>query len=335
MIKLALWSIIGYLFTCIAIMIPTNADNSIKDLVVFLSLIAMVVFHTSFLYPILSKKRKGIYVIIFLASILICTGLEMLIFYDNLVTSYSTFPNANKILLAAFIYIIIRDFAIFIFFLWIEYSNRLILLYYQSEKVHQEEIWLLKEKQEFEKIYSKKTLLPHYFFNIMEYVFAKYLTNKDDREIFDKLNFILYYFLVDADKEVVELDKEVMFYNYYIDLEKIRNPKNIAVNFNVIGQIENYFIVPLLFEPVIGNAMKYTKQDGTGWVEIQIDTTLFPLIRFGCKNNCLPSNTHIVSSEKGLKIFKQRLELCYKDKYTLNIVQHVDFFEVALAITIA
>jgi len=335
LIKILLWIILGIVFINISLVIPTHTDNStFKEIIVFLGLAAMVIFHTSYLYLIFSKKRRWIYVIIVGVSILCCAGFEMLVFYDNMRAVYSIFPNANKIWLTTFIYIVIRDFAVFIFFLWIAYSNRLILLYYQSEKVHQEEILLLKEKQEFEKNYSRKTLLPHYFFNIMEYIFAKSLTHKSDREIFDKLNFILYYFLVDADREVVELEKEVVFYNYYLELEKLRHPKNISVKFNVTGQIENYFIVPLLFEPIIGNAMKYTKQDGSGWVDVHIDTTLFPLIKFYCKNNYLSSNTNIVSSEKGLKILNQRLELCYKNNYTLNFVQSADMFEVTLTVVV-
>jgi len=258
----------------------------------------------------------------------------MLIFYDNLVAAYNSFPNTKTIFLIVFIYIIIRDFGIFIFFQWVEYSNRLTLLYHQSEIVHQEEIILLKEKQEFEKNYAKKTLLPHYFFNILEYVGANSLTNKSNREVLDKFKFILYYFLVDAEKDLVELDKEILFYNYYIELEKLRHTHNISVTFTVTGQIESYFIIPLLFEPIIGNAMKHTKQDGTGWVDIRIDTSRFPQVILSCKNNFLSSNPDTISSEKGLKIFQQRLNLCYKNNYTLKIDQNIDYFEVTLTIVV-
>ena len=334
LIKIGLWLVVGFVFTNISLIIPINSGHFFKELIVFFCLAAMVIFHTSYLYSILLKKNWWGYITICFVSILCCAGLEMFIFYDNLVASYNTFPNTKTIFYVTFTYIVIRDLAIFLFFHWIEYSNRLTLLYYQSEKVHQEEILLLKEKQEFEKNYSKKTLLPHYFFNILEYVGVNSLSNKNNKDILDKFKFILYYFLVDADKDLVELDKEIVFYKYYIELEKLRHQKNILVNFNVLGQIENYFIIPLLFEPIIGNAMKYTKQDGTGWVNIQIDTTCFPNVQLYCKNNCILSNTNIVSSEKGLKIFKQRLELCYKDNYTLKIEQSGDFFEVTLTIVL-
>jgi len=335
LIKIGLWIIIGLVFTNISLVIPFNADNSsIKEIIVFFFLAAIIIFHTSYLYPMLLKRSRWRYVTIFLVSILCCAGFEMFIYYDDLVASYNTFPDAKTIFYVTFIFIFIRDLAIFIFFQWVEYSNRLTLLYQQSEKIHQEEILLLKEKQEFEKNYAKKTLLPHYFFNILEYVGTKSLAHQSNREILDKFKFILYYFLVDAEKDLVELDKEILFYDYYIELEKLRHSKNISVTFNVTGQIENHFIIPLLFEPIIGNAMKYTKQDGTGWVNILIDTTNFSQIKLCCKNNCLPSNTDIISSEKGLKIFQQRLDLCYKNNYTLKIDQNIDYFEVTLTIIV-
>ena len=336
LIKIVLWIIIGLVFTNISLIIPINTDNSlIKEIIILFCLAVIVTFHTSYLYPTLLKRSRWGYIIIFLVSILCCAGLEIFIFYDNLVVAYNNFSNAKTIFLIAFIYTFIRDFGIFIFFQWVEYSNRLTLLYHQSEKVHQEEIVLLKEKQEFEKNYAKKTLLPHYFFNLLEYIGANLLNNKSNREVLDKFKFILFYFLVDADKELVELEKEIVFYNYYIELEKLRHPQKISVNFSVTGQLENFFIIPLLFEPIIGNAMKYTKQDDTGWVDILIDTTHFPYIKFRCKNNCLPYNTDSISAEKGLKIFQQRLDLCYKNNYSLKIDQNTDFFEVRLTIVVA
>jgi len=332
-IKIVLWIVIGCVFINISLIIPSNNDSLIRELIIFFCLVGVVTFHTSFLYTRFFKKKRWRYIMLFLISILFCTGFEMLIHYDNLASSYNTFSDSKTIFLITFIYIFIRDFAIFIFFHWVDYSNHFIILYHKNELIHKKEILLLKEKQEFEKNFAKKTLLPHYFFNILEYVGANYLIDKNYREVLDKFKFILYYFLVDTENDFVELDKEIVFYKYYIELEKLRHSEKISVDFCVLGQTENYLIIPLLFEPIIGNAMKYTKQDGTGKVEILIDTTHFPLVLFCCKNNCL-NNAHIVSVEKGLKIFKQRLDLCYKHKYSLKVNQNLDFFEVELRLNL-
>jgi len=248
---------------------------------------------------------------------------------------YYAFPDKRQIYLATFGYILIRNFAIFIFFLWIEHYNRLIHLHHEKEKIYQQEISLLIEKQEFEKKFSRKKLLSHYFFNILEHLYTDFLINSRNRKILDEVKFVLYYFLVDAEKEKVELEKELAFYSYYIELEKLRHQKKISVSFNILGKTEDYLIIPLLFEPLIGNAMKYTKQDGTGWVDIVFDATHFPNLIFHCRNNYDHRSSNIISSENGLKILKQRLELCYKNNYVLKIEQSDDLYEVTLFVETA
>ena len=330
--KIVLWVGLGLLFIGFSFVIPTVPNVLIKELIVFLCLAITVNIHTSYLYPTISKKSKWSYIVVLIGSILICTGLEFAFFLKIFNTIYSTFPDKRQIYLAILGYIFIRNFAVFIFFLWIEYFNRLIFLHREKERVYQQEMALLIEKQEFDKQFSRKKLLSHYFFNILEHFYADSLANHSDSKLLDKAKFLLYYFLVDAEKEKVELDKELAFYSYYIELEKFRFQKNMSVSFNALGQTENFMIIPLLFEPLIGNALKYTKHDGTGWVDIMFDATCFPTLKFRCKNNYDHRSSNIVSSENGLKILEQRLELCYKNKYVLKIEQFDDLYEVVLSV---
>ncbi|MDR2972687.1 MAG: histidine kinase [Bacteroidales bacterium] len=330
--KIFLWICIGFFYTGFSVLIPTKPSNIIQEIMVFLCLAIVLSVLVSYLYPIVFKKGKWLYVLIVALSILFCAGFEMFVFNENFKTSYYTFPNKEKIYLITFVYVIIRDFSIFIFFFWVEYFNRLLLFYYKKDIINQRELLLLKEKQEFEKNFSRKSLFPHFFFNILELLYTKKLTNKKNSELFNKLKFVLYFFLIDFEKDVVELDKEIAFYYNYVELEKLRHEKEIRVNINVLGNIENYMILPLLFEPIVGNAMKYTLQDGTGWVDILFNTTQFPFFKFECQNNYLPNQNNIVSSKNGLKILKQRLEFCYKNRYTLEITHDADLYGVRLII---
>ena len=330
--KTFLWIAFGLFFISFSFIIPAAPNDLIKELMVFFSLAIVVNVHTSYLYPTISKKSKWGYVGVLIGSILICTALEFIIFLENISVSYYVFLNKRKIFLMTYGYIFIRNSAIFIFFFWVELFNRLILLNREKEKIYQKEILLLIEKQEFEKKFSRKKLLSHYFFNILEHLSTNLLINESNSKVLDEVKFILYYFLVDAEKEKIELDKELAFYNYYIELENLRHKKNISIKFDILGQTEDFIVIPLLFEPLIGNAMKYTKQDGTGWVEIVFDATLFPILNFHCRNNYDHRSSNIVSSENGLKILEQRLELCYKNNHTLKIEQYGDLYEVTLSI---
>jgi len=332
--KIILWVSFGILFTSFSFLIPTNPNNEIKEILVFLFLVVVVNVHTSYLYPKFSKKGKFGYIGLLIGSILICDLFEMQIFSKNFDFIFYAFLDKKKLYFVAFGYILIRNFAIFIFFLWVEYFNRLIILYHEKEIIHQEEMALLFEKQEFEKNFSRKKILPHYFFNILENIFAQSLNNNNEYELFDKLKFVLYYFLVDAEREKVELDKELVFYKYYIDLENFRYNNKISTNLNILGQPELYSIIPLLFEPIIGNAMKYTNHNGIGWVNITIDASHFPMLNFNCRNNYSFHSENTFSSEKGFIILEQRLELCYKNNYTIKKIQGNDFYDITISLTI-
>jgi len=219
-----------------------------------------------------------------------------------------------------------------IFFLWVGFFHQLVCFLNEKEIFEKKEIAFFEEKQEFERKNLREKLKYHYFFNLLEYLDPNLLINHHDDKIFEKITFVLYYIFVDVETKTVELEKEMFFYNYYIDVEKLRHQKNVSVNFNVLGQVENLTIIPFLFEPLIGNAVKHTKQDGTGWVDIVFDVTRFPIVNFYCKNNYACRSSNIVSSKNGLKLFEEHLELYYKNNHTLKIIQSTDLYEVELSI---
>jgi sensor histidine kinase YesM len=332
--KIFLWVFLGIFFVTFSILIPTGSDNSIKEILLFLGLALVANLHTSFLYPKIAKKFKVGYIIIFIGSIFLCALLEIALFADNMNASYYTFINRKKMFAVFASYIIVRDSALFVFFLWVESFNRLIYFLYKNEQIHQKEMALLVEKQEFEKKFSRKKLLPHYCFNIIEHIFAHSFAKNKNHEFFDKLKFVLYYFLVDAEKDRVELEKELVFYKYYIELENLRFNNRISVNFSIMGDVENIYVIPLLFEPLVGNALKYAKRDGCGWINIDFHVENSSLLIFRCSNNYSKNSSGIVSSENGLKILEQRLELCYKNKYALTFNQGIDLYEVTLCLTV-
>jgi sensor histidine kinase YesM len=329
--KLVLWICIGLLFLNFYLVIPSITHNTLNEYIIFFTLALVISFNTSFIYQIMIKKSKFLYIMLFICSIFLCVLLEMFLFSKSFDYSYASFEKRN-INIFIFGYLAVRNFALFIFFFWIEYFNRTLHILQTKEKMQQEEIAFLTEKQEFEKKFSGKKLLLHYFFNVLEYLYVKSLSNNSDAELMEKVKFILYYFLVDAEKEEIELEKEITFYKFYLELENIRYQHNVTVNFKIIGKPEDFMIIPLLFEPLIGNAMKYTKHDGTGWVDITIDALNFPVIKFHCRNNFAPHSQIFTSSDCGLKIFEHRLELCYKNKHAFSIVQNNDLFEVTLSV---
>jgi len=331
-LKIGLWALSCFIYFNFSFLIPITHDGFFRELIIFLFLAAFINIHTTYLFPRVSKKHNLLYILFLIISIAICTLFEILLFSEIFDPSYYPFLDRKKIYIATISNIAIRNLALFIFFLWIEYFFHLIQLLREKDLIHQKEISLLIEKQEFEKNFSRKKLLLHYFFNILELVRINSTAYYKNYDLLNKIKFILYYFLVDAEQEKIKLDKEIAFYQYYLDLENLRHKENVIINFNVLGQIEDINIIPLLFEPLIGNAIKYAKRDGTGYVNITFDATHFSVLNFYCNNNYSIHSLNKDSSESGLKILIQRLELCYKNNYTLVINQSDDFYEVTLSI---
>ena len=331
--KTCLWIGLCFFFINFSFLRPSSPDSIGRELLVFFFLVIFVIFHTSYLYPKFSKKKWSHGLLLF-SLILICSGFELLVFPEIFDKSYFYFLDNINMSIIIFCNILLRNFALFIFFIWVEYFYRLILFLDKKDAIQQKEILFLREKQEFEKNFSRKKLLLHYFFNILELVRIKNSAQINDNELIDKINFILYYFLVDAEQDKVELEKELAFYNYYIELENLRHKEKALVNISVLGKTENIFIIPLLFEPIIGNAMKYSKKDDSSNISITFDVTHFPILTFYCGNKYSKTISNTTSSECGLKILKQRLELCYKNKFDLHINQSNDYYEVTLSIEV-
>jgi sensor histidine kinase YesM len=320
--KTLLWLSMGLVFFSFSVLIPISSDSSIKEIIVFLCLALVVNIHISYLFPKIYKKNKFGYIFLIMGSIIFCAFFELFLFSNQLKIIYSGILDKSKYYSITFGYIFIRNFAIFLFFSWVESFNRLIQLLHEKEIIFQKDMALMMEKQEYEKNFSRKKLLPHHFFNLLEHFYAKALENNNEYELLNKGKFVLYYFLVDAENEKIELEKELVFYKYYVDLDNFRYKNSITVKVNVVGEICGCLIIPLLFEPVIGNAMKYTYHDGSGQVDIEFDSSLFPVLHFRCKNNFTPHSKNLASSNSGLKMLKQRLELYYKDNYTLTCIIH-------------
>lgn len=331
--KLCLWIGFGFIFLNFSFLRPTGSNIFIRELIVYCLLFIVINIHTSFLYPKF-QKNNFVYILLLIGFVFLCSLFEIMIFLDIFDPSYYYFFDRKKIYIVTFCVISLRNFVLFLFFFWIEYFYRILLFFYKKDMIQRREISFLKEKQEFEKNFSRKKLIPHYFFNILELVRINNSDYEKNEELLDKIKFILYYFLVDTEHEKVEFEKELAFYRYYIDLENLRHKKSITVNFEVYGDNKDFFVIPLLFEPLIGNALKYSKKDGTGVVDITFDISQFPAIKFYCRNNYSKHTKSIISSESGLKILEQRLDLCYNGKHSLKINQSDDYYEVTLLLKV-
>lgn len=211
-------------------------------------------------------------------------------------------------------------------------SVKLFEFWFMNQKRNQE---LEKEKMESELKFLKSQIHPHFLFNTLNNLYALTL-DKSDRapEVVVKLSDLLSYMLYECNAPLVPLAKEVQLLQDYLDLEKIRYPNELKVDFEVFGRVNGKNIAPLVLLPFVENGFKHglSKQINNPWINITLEIEDY-LLRFSVENNRpkIENADEMGYSEGiGLKNVRRRLDLIYGDQYTLDISGNADTFSINL-----
>mgnify|MGYP003894047061 CR=1 FL=1 len=191
---------------------------------------------------------------------------------------------------------------------------------------------LLSNQLEFktqELSYLKQQIHPHFLFNTLNTMYGFALKKADETpEMILKLSNLLDYLLYQVDKPFVSLNDEINHINDYIELEKMRFNDTLHINFEIENILVDTKIVPMLLLPFVENSFKHgSLKKGI----LNVGIKLF------CKNKSLffeIKNTSTINaiSENGIGLdnIKKRLDLLYKDQYTLTINNENGLFKVNL-----
>lgn len=176
---------------------------------------------------------------------------------------------------------------------------------------------------------------PHFFFNSLNNIYSLVDISPDKaQEAIHTLSALMRYMLYDAGKDMVTLDQELSFLNKYIQLMSLRqtNKVKIITDFPESPR-PSYKIAPLLLIPLIENAFKHGVSATTVSIisfSLKIDKRTFV---FTTKNPNFPNGIEDRSrSGIGLSNLKQRLDLIYKQNYSLLTTISGNEFQVELSI---
>ena len=145
------------------------------------------------------------------------------------------------------------------------------------------------------------------------------------------------YMLYDTGEEKVSLENETEYLNSYIDLQKQRFGKKVALHVNMLPADKPYDIEPMLLIPFVENAFKH----GTGLIEdAQINITLKAEKNDLCftvtnKFNEQSAEVKDKASGIGLANVRRRLQLLYPGKHELTITKDNDYFAARLTINLS
>lgn len=286
---------------------------------------ALVYFNLFYLIPNYLAQRAFLYFGLVLAACAIATPVEVLVLY----LKYTNMPVFRLRLVG-------NQESIFfgnVFVTLLSTVLRVIMDWwrYQNEKQR-----LLTQTIQSELRFLKSQINPHFLFNTLNNLYALTL-KKSDRapEIVLKLSEIMRYMLYECNEKRVLLSKEIQYIQNYLDLERLRQPKESEITFKVSGQISDQMVAPLLFVPFLENSFKhglnhYVQDGGFVRLHLQVQGEDLEFAIENSKTAALPKQEHPRSGGIGLANVKQRLKILYPENHELIINNEPHCYTVTL-----
>ncbi len=308
-----------------------NDDISYARLIehILRCMLLIILFYTNtlFLIPkLLSKNRTGLYVLSLLASIVIYMVLCQL--SEIIVHSFFTGPKFHH-----FFFHISRSFFTALIILGLSTSYKVTMEWFDSQRQKKE---LETEKMASELAFLKSQINPHFLFNTLNNVYSLAFKKSDDTpDAIIKLSKLMRYMLYESNEKQVFLSREIEYLHNYIELQKLRLPKNVEIKYYVEGDIEGRLIEPMLLIPFVENAFKH----GISY-EDRSEINIFLKLNGGGKELFFTVENSISNAQAtddsgsgiGLANVKRRLNLLYPGKHKLVIKDDTFEYRVSLKI---
>lgn len=275
--------------------------------------------NSHFLIPRFFHHHKGQYVSYSIIFLLAITGvrmwLENLILYQWL--NYHWFFYFNH---EHFSFSSVTILFAFLFGALIRISLNHVKLLQQEEKAKRQQVAA-------ELSLLKSQVQPHFLFNALNNIYyLSYAKSEQAPASIARLSDTMRYFVEEAPKELVSVKAELDFIQDYIEVERIRLPYQLRIQWHVdIPSPENMLIPPMLFIPLVENVFKHGV-DKTRENEIEIRFAAEPgTLTVVVKNRC---HNHRVDNKAGtgLRNLRKRLLLIYDDRFLLTTEVSAGYF---------
>ncbi len=200
---------------------------------------------------------------------------------------------------------------------------------------------LANQTMQSELRFLKSQINPHFLFNTLNSLYALTLKKADAApDIVIKLSEMMRYMLYECNEKWVPLSKEIAYIRNYLDLEKLRQQKDVEISFEVSGNVQHQQVAPLMFMNFLENSFKHGLGGNIakGFVRIHM-TVADQSVHFHIQNSkasgILRAPDHArPSGGIGLVNAKRRLELIYPAQHQLRITESPNAYSVELKITL-
>jgi two-component system, LytTR family, sensor kinase len=192
------------------------------------------------------------------------------------------------------------------------------------------------QRMAMELSFLRSQINPHFLFNTLNSIYSLALMRSEQTaNAVMKLSDIMRYITEDANTDMVLLEKEVNYIRYYVELQKIRLGPTEDIRLEVIGEIPELTIPPLILMPFVENAFKYgigPEEQTSIHIRIQMSGNY---LSFTSVNRVVCSSKHLNTLGLGISNTRQRLEQIYPGKHKLDLMENNKAFIVKLNIQLA
>lgn len=224
-------------------------------------------------------------------------------------------------------------YGIFIFYTIIAIAYGLIKAWSTME-ADKKNLVLINNQAELNLLRSQ--LHPHFLFNTMNNLLSMVDQVKNPKlaKSIDKLSNLLRYVVYENKSDFVPVSKEIQFIQDFTELHLLRfEDDEIDYKLNIRGSNDSQLIEKGILLSFVENAFKHGVQpEFNSFIYIDIDITTETKFIFEIKNSIPPKIDLDRIGGYGLKSTKERLQLAYPKRHSLEIEENQNSFNVTLII---
>ena len=193
---------------------------------------------------------------------------------------------------------------------------------------------LKQQRDKIELALFQAQLNPHILYNTLNSVYGLVVTkNEHAEESFIQAIELSRYMSSMTHREYVSVDDEAQYISNYIDLQRLRLSAHSHITFTYDSNNPEAQVAPMLLITFVGNALKYGTSV-TQATDINVDLVVNDQGLFLNVSNPIIAGSARQSSGTGILNCRNRLQLIYPNRHTLDIVERDGRFVVNLHIKI-
>jgi len=192
---------------------------------------------------------------------------------------------------------------------------------------------VINRQNEAQLQFLRAQINPHFLFNTLNNIYALAVAKSDKTaNMVLRLSNLLRYVVYDGKAEQVALTREIEHIHQYIELFQLRSETPANIRFTIEGQTKGYMIEPMILIPLVENCLKHCDFDTNDQAFVQIALKTQPGKLFFQTINS-KSNSDLQKDKVGgvgLENIQKRLQLKYPERFSFEISDKNDTFEVRL-----